>query len=34
MINNPGQGIETVDGRDDFAPCVLQQGFGGAADRL
>src|SRR5471032_1290878 len=34
MINNPGQCIETVDGRDDFAPHVLQQGLGGAADRF
>lgn len=34
MIDNPGQGIETVDGRDDIASHILQQSFSGAADRL
>jgi hypothetical protein len=34
VIGNLGQGIETIDGRDDFTTHVFQQRFGGTTNRL
>ncbi len=34
IVGDLGQGIETVDGRDDLTTHVFQQRFGGAANRL